>query len=65
VNIGPVARRVFILLYAALALFNAIMAFGLFDAQRPALGALCVLVSVLESATASLIWIAAPVRNRW
>lgn len=64
-NIGPRGRRLFIALYMSLALVNATLAFGLLAQGRTAMGLACTFISLLESTTASLIWVAAPVRNRW
>jgi hypothetical protein len=59
------ARRLFTALFVLLALFNATVAVGLILNGRTAVGLACAAVSLLETATASLIWIAAPVAPRW
>lgn len=64
-NIGPTGRRIFIVLFSSLALFNIIMALALMTNSRIQLGLACVFVSLMESATASLLWTAAPVARRW
>jgi hypothetical protein len=59
------ARRLLTALFVLLALFFSVLAFGLAADGRTAVGLACAAVSLLETATASLIWIAAPVAPRW
>ncbi len=64
-NIDPTGRRIFIVLYSSLALFNIIIALALILDHRTLLGLACLCVSLMETATASLLWAAAPVVRRW
>lgn len=64
-NIGPTARRIFIVLFSTLALFNVTIALILVTHHRVPMGLACLFVSLMESATASLLWAAAPVARRW
>lgn len=64
-NIGPTGRRIFIVLFSSLALFNIIIALALILNTRTTLGLACLCVSLMETVTASLLWAAAPVARRW
>lgn len=64
-NIGPTGRRIFITLFSALSVFNAVLALILVYHGRTSMGAACLFVSLMESVTACLLWAAAPVVRRW